>query len=275
MPPLRCRGLTKRYRSRAVVADVDLDVDAGEVVGFVGPNGAGKTTAIRMLLGLVRPDAGQAWLLGSEVPCPARLGAVGAIVEEPAFYPWMTGRRNLEVVAGAGAPVAAGAIDDALGLTGIADAAGQKVKTYSQGMRQRLGLAAAVLRGPAIVILDEPANGLDPAGIHDLRLLVRHLAEAGSSVLLSSHLLGEVEQVCDRVAVIDGGRMVTGDSVARLRAAGRRVDVTVEAHDVERARTALSAWDVTAGGRGGLEVHGAGGREVNACLLYTSDAADE
>jgi ABC-2 type transport system ATP-binding protein len=265
-PAIRCRGLTKHYGPRAVVDALDLDVERGEVFGFLGPNGAGKTTTARMLLGLVRADGGEASILGSRVPCPHRLGEIGAMVEEPAFYPWASGRRNLEILAGEGAPVPGGAVDNALGLAGIAGVADANVRTYSQGMRQRLGLAAAVLRRPAVVLLDEPANGLDPAGIHDLRQVLRHLAASGSAVFLSSHLLGEVEQVCDRVGVIDRGRLVAVGARERFDDVRRRVRVSVLPSETATARSALSRWTVTGVGDGELRVVGADGREVNQAL---------
>jgi ABC-2 type transport system ATP-binding protein len=266
VPAIRCCGLTKRYDGRPVVDALDLEVEQGEVFGLLGPNGSGKTTTARLLLGLIRPDAGEAWVLGSRVPCPQRLPDIGAIVEEPAFYPWLSGRRNLEIVGDEGGPLPAGAVDEALEVAGIAAAANRKVKAYSQGMRQRLGLAAAVLRKPALVLLDEPANGLDPAGIHELRDLLRNLATAGSTVFLSSHLLGEVEQVCHRVAVVDRGRLVSVGTVDELGGAGERVHVTVPAGETARARSALSGWTVTTGAAGRLVVTGAGGRDINQAL---------
>jgi ABC-2 type transport system ATP-binding protein len=263
---IRCRGLTKRYAGRAVVDGLDLEVEEGELFGLLGPNGSGKTTTARLLLGLVRADGGEAWLLGSRVPCPQRLREIGAIIEEPAFYPWMSGRRNLEVVGDEGGPLPRGAVDDALELAGIADAANTKVKAYSQGMRQRLGLAAATLRRPAVVLLDEPANGLDPDGIRALRHLLRHLSSAGSTVLLSSHLLGEVEQVCHRVAVLDHGRLISVLSVDDLRGAARRVRVTVDGIEMAAARTALDRWTVAVEAPEQLVVAGADGRAVNRAL---------
>ncbi len=266
MDAIRCRGLTKRFGGRVAVDQLDLDVQPGEVFGFLGPNGAGKTTTARMLLGLVRADAGEAWILGSRVPCPDRLGEIGALVEEPAFYPWMTGRRNLQIVAGEGRRVPPGAVDDALESVGIAAVATRKVKTYSQGMRQRLGLGAALLRRPAVLLVDEPANGLDPAGIHELRVLLRRLADDGSAVFLSSHLLGEVEHVCDRVAVIDRGRLVTVGTLASLGGGSQRVRVTVGEDEAAAARAALARWTVTSDGGGSLRVADAEGREVTEAL---------
>src|SRR5947199_1910762 len=184
MEPIRCEGLTKRFRGMPAVDGLDLSVREGEVFGFLGPNGAGKTTTIRMLLGLIRPDAGRASILGDEVPCPSRLGEVGALLENAAFYPWLTGRENLLVVAETGPPVPRAQVDERLEAAGIDNAAARRVKTYSQGMRQRLGLAAASLRKPKLLILDEPTNGLDPAGIHEFRHLIRSLAREGVSIFL-------------------------------------------------------------------------------------------
>jgi ABC-2 type transport system ATP-binding protein len=164
---IECRGLTKRYRGTTALAGLDLTVEAGQVFGFLGANGAGKTTTMRILLGLVAPSSGRAWLNGKQVPDPAGLARVGAMIEEPAFYPWLTGRRNLDLLAlsGAGMPARGEEIAAALGRAGLTGVAGRKVKGYSQGMRQRLGLAAALLRRPELLLLDEPANGMDPAGI--------------------------------------------------------------------------------------------------------------
>jgi ABC-type multidrug transport system ATPase subunit len=266
MSAIRCLGLTKRYGARTAVDGLDLDIEPGEVFGFLGPNGAGKTTTIRMLLGLIRPDAGAAWLLGSPVPCPERLWQVGALVEEPAFYPWLSGRANLAILADTRGRRSPGAIDDAMQLAGIADAAPRKVKTYSQGMRQRLGLAAALLGRPAVVLLDEPANGLDPAGIRDLRDLLRQLSEGGTTVFLSSHLLGEVEQICHRAAIIDRGRLLSIGPLDRIGGPGGRVVVAVEPEDVPRARAALAPMTVTTDEAGRLLVETEDARAVNQRL---------
>ena len=263
---MACRGLTKRYRGTTVVDGVALQVEPGELFGFLGPNGAGTTTVIRILLGLVQPDDGEAWVLGSRVPCPQRLAEIGALVEEPAFYPWMSGRRNLDVIARQGAAVAPGAARDALDAVGMASAAERKVGTYSQGMRQRLGIAAAILRRPALLLLDEPANGLDPAGIRELRELLRRLAGQGTTVFLSSHLLGEVERVCDRVAVIDQGRLVSVGAAGRNGVADR-LRITVKPDEVAGARIALAPLDVTEGDApGSLIVAGTDGRSANQSL---------
>jgi ABC-2 type transport system ATP-binding protein len=218
---IRCQGLSKRYGSTVAVDGLDLAVEAGQVFGFLGPNGSGKTTTMRMLLGLVRPTSGRAWLNGSVLPDPDGLHRVGAIIEEPAFYPWLSGHRNLEVLALSGPPLPrADAVERALERVGLGPVARRKLKAYSQGMRQRLGLAAALLRDPALLLLDEPTNGMDPGGIRELRSLLRTLADGGATVFLSSHLLGEVEQVCDRIAMLHAGRLVWEGTVAELTAAG-------------------------------------------------------
>jgi ABC-type multidrug transport system ATPase subunit len=264
-------GLRKQYRrlrggATLAVDGLDLQVAEGEVFGFLGPNGAGKTTTIRLLLGLLRADAGVAWVLGERVPCPRRLGEIGAIVEEPAFYPWLSGRRNLLVVAGTGPPVPDRAVDAALERAGLAEAADLKVKAYSQGMRQRLGLAAALLRSPRLLILDEPANGLDPAGIREFRTLLRGLGDEGATVFLSSHLLGEVEQVCDRVAVVDRGRLVQAGTVSELGRGEERVRVLVASGEQQAALALLDGLQTRVDGPGVLLVRGATGRQVNQAL---------
>ena len=265
---IRCQGLGKRYGSTMAVDSLDLTVEAGQIFGFLGRNGAGKTTTMRMLLGLIRPTAGQAWLNGRQVPDPAGLASVGAMIEEPASYPWLTGRRNLEVLALCGPPLRAGrhqvtAVLDRVGLASVAD---HKVKTYSQGMRQRLGLAAALLREPTLLLLDEPSNGMDPAGIKEFRTLLRSLADEGTTVFLSSHQLAEVEQTCDEIAVLDGGRLVEQGRVAGLAAARTRVRVILNAGDQPAARALLDRWPLQAIGADGLVVGTSSGREVNEVL---------
>ena len=237
---IECRGLTKRYRGTMALAGLDLTVEAGQVFGFLGANGAGKTTTMRILLGLVAPSSGRAWLSGKQVPDPAGLARVGAMVEEPAFYPWLTGRRNLDLLALCGARLPArgeeiSAALDRAGLTGVAD---RKVRGYSQGMRQRLGLAAALMRRPALLLLDEPANGMDPAGIKEFRTLLRRLADEGTTVFLSSHLLAEVAQVCDQVAVIHEGRLAGQGPVSQLATEEAFLQLTGawEAHDATARR---------------------------------------
>jgi len=208
--------LTKRYGDRAAVDHVSLTVRRGEVYGFLGPNGAGKTTTLRMLLGLVRATSGRATVLGQPPGAPTGLARIGALVEGPGFYPYLSGRANLRVLARYGRHDDV-AVEAALELVDLTDRASDRYKSYSLGMKQRLGVAAALLGQPDLLILDEPTNGLDPAGMADMRDLIRTLADQGQTVLLSSHLLGEVQQICDRVGVISGGRLLTESTVAELR----------------------------------------------------------
>jgi ABC-2 type transport system ATP-binding protein len=230
--PVRTTALTKRYGPAAAVEDLNLSVRAGEVYGFLGPNGAGKTTTLRMLLGLIRPTSGRVRLFGGE---PGRLARVGALIEGPAFYPYLSGRANLRVLADH-AGVRRTRVDAVLDVVSLADRAKDRYATYSLGMKQRLGLAAALLKEPELVVLDEPTNGLDPAGMADMRVTLRKLAAEGCTVLLSSHLLAEVEQICDRVGVLDHGRLVSETTVEDLRAGGA---LRVVAEPLERARDHL------------------------------------
>jgi ABC-2 type transport system ATP-binding protein len=211
-------GLSKSYGRLTAVAGIDLRVPAGTLYGFIGPNGAGKTTVMRMLLGLVRPTAGTGRILGRPLGDPAALRRTGSLVESPAFYPYLSGRRNLELLgryAGV-APTEAGRL---LELVGLDQAAEARFRTYSLGMKQRLAVAGALLGDPELLILDEPANGLDPAGVAVMRDMLKALGESGRTVLLSSHLLDEVAQVCDRVAILDTGRVVADGTLAEIRSA--------------------------------------------------------
>jgi ABC-2 type transport system ATP-binding protein len=234
--PVQTEGLTKRYGALTAVDALDLTVRPGEIYGFLGPNGAGKTTTLRMLLGLVRPTAGTVRVLGKP---PGRLDGVGALIEGPGFYPYLSGRDNLRVLARY-TGTRAGRIDVVLELVDLADRARDRYATYSLGMKQRLGMAAALLKDPRLLILDEPTNGLDPAGMADMRRLIRRLGAAGCTVLLSSHLLGEVQQICDRVGVIAGGHLVAESTVAELRG-GTTLRVVAAPLDVaaQRARALL------------------------------------
>ena len=266
MDVISCESLTKRFGPTIAVNELDLAVSSGLVYGFLGPNGAGKTTTIRMLLGLIAPSAGQIRLLGRRLPDPLAVAQVGSMIEEPAFYPWMTGRVNLEVLGATGGGCAPGEVARVLRLAGLSDVAARKVKEYSQGMRQRLGIAAAMLRRPSLLIVDEPTNGLDPAGIREIRGLLRGLAAEGTTVFLSSHLLAEVEQVCNRVAVIVGGRLVEEGAPATLGAIRRRIRVEVRAADSEAAARLLARWP---GGHanGQFLVEHDIGRDVNGALM--------
>jgi ABC-2 type transport system ATP-binding protein len=221
-PPVRARGLVKRYKEVVAVDHVDLNVRVGDVYGFLGPNGAGKTTTLRMALGLISPTEGTIELFGRD---PLREGAralqgVAGFVEAPRFYPYFSGRKNLELLAALDANGARARIDEVLEIVELAPRAGHRVGGYSHGMRQRLGIAAALLRRPRLLILDEPATGLDPAGMRDMRSLIRRLAGEGITVLLSSHQLPEVQELCDRVAIVDRGRVVYEGALADLRRQG-------------------------------------------------------
>jgi ABC-2 type transport system ATP-binding protein len=235
-------GLTKRFGERVAVGGVDLRIPRGCAFGYLGPNGAGKTTTIRMLLGLTRPDSGTMRVLGHELPGgrPAALARVGAIVEEPSFHRHLTGRENLWIVAAVREPAAHGRIDAALERVGLAERGNDRVKTYSQGMRQRLGLARCLIADPELLILDEPTNGLDPAGILEFRGLVHSLVDEGRTVVLSSHLLDEVEKICDHVAIVDRGRVVAQGAIADL-AGGEEGTITIGCDDVSAAAALLSA----------------------------------
>jgi ABC-2 type transport system ATP-binding protein len=211
-------ALTKRYGERLAVNDVGLTVRRGEVYGFLGPNGAGKTTTLRMLLGLVRPTSGAARVLGHEPGFPLAMARLGALVEGPGFYPYLSGRDNLRVLARYRG-LDGTDVEAALDRVDLRERGGDRFKSYSMGMKQRLGVAAALLGDPELLVLDEPTNGLDPAGMADMRRLIVELAGHGQSVLLSSHLLNEVEEICDRVGVISAGRLLTESTVADLRGA--------------------------------------------------------
>jgi ABC-2 type transport system ATP-binding protein len=209
-------GLTKRYGDTLAVDGVDLTVLPGEVYGFLGPNGAGKTTTLRILTGLIAPTSGDVRVLGGRPGQADVLGRTGSMIESPAFYPYLSGLDNLRLLAEY-AEVPRQRIDEVLELVDLADRATDRFSTYSLGMKQRLGVAAALLKDPELVILDEPTNGLDPAGMRDMRRLIRELGSDGRTVLLSSHLLGEVQQICDRVGIINAGRMVAEHNVEELR----------------------------------------------------------
>jgi len=234
-------GLTKQYGRRTAVDRLDIDLPAGVVAGFIGPNGAGKTTTMAMLLGLVRPTSGSGWVLGEPLADPASyLPRVGALVESPAFYPSLSGAENLALFARVGAKDPA-AIEQVLATVGLSDRAGDRYRTYSLGMKQRLGIAAALIGEPELLILDEPANGLDPQGVRDIRGLVGSLAGTGRTVLVSSHDLSELEQICDWLVLIDGGRsLYQGPTRGLLDGATRGIAVAPErAADADALRLVL------------------------------------
>ena len=252
--------LTKVYGKHLTAVDrLNLSVRRGEVYGFLGPNGAGKTTTLRMLLGLVRATSGTARVLGEAPGYSENLARVGAMVEEPALYPYLSGRDNLRVIARyVGRPD--NGIDAALDAVGLLERGGDRFNAYSQGMRQRLGVAAALLKDPELLILDEPTNGLDPAGMADMRTLIRTLGSGDRTVLLSSHLLGEVQQVCDRVGVISHGALIAEGRVDELRGRG---SILVRAEPLAAARERVE------------RLLGAGHVEVlDGTLRLDSDPAD-
>jgi ABC-2 type transport system ATP-binding protein len=212
------RGLVKRYGNLTAVAGVDITVGVGDVYGYLGPNGAGKTTSLRMMLGLIRPTEGTVRLFGRDpMETVHALDGVAGFVEAPTFYPYLTARRNLELLGAFDGNDARKRIDQALEMVELTDRAGDRVGGYSHGMRQRLGIAAALLRDPKLLLLDEPATGLDPAGMRDMRVLIRQLADQGMTVVLSSHLLAEVEEVCNRVAIVQLGKIVYEGEIADLK----------------------------------------------------------
>ncbi|MFP5283231.1 MAG: ABC transporter ATP-binding protein [Actinomycetes bacterium] len=257
-PAVRTSGLTKRFRGHLAVDRVDLEVPPGAVYGFLGPNGSGKTTTIRMLLGLIGPDAGELELLGQPMPAATRtvLPRVGALVEGPAFHPYLSGRANLARIDAADRDAdprtAAARIDTALDRVGLLAAAGKRYRAYSLGMRQRLAIASALLAPRDLLVLDEPTNGLDPQGTREVRHLVAALAADGATVLVSSHLLSEVEQMCTHVGVMHEGRLVAQGTLAGLaaRTGETEASVQVDTDDPEaatRVLTRLGLSQVTAG----------------------------
>ena len=238
---LSIRGLRKSYGPRLALDGLDLTVPAGMVYGFLGPNGAGKTTTLRVLTGLIHPDGGTIEMLGRPFSRRDRhrLFAVGALVETPAFYPYLSGRRNLAALAASGAAVPAGRIDEVLEIVGLRERSGDPVSRYSLGMKQRLGIAGALLNDPTLLLLDEPSNGLDPAGIVAIRETFRHLVSLGKTVFVSSHLLAEVQQMADVVGIIASGRLVREGSIGELLSSEGVVRVQVQPDQVAAAAARL------------------------------------
>jgi ABC-type multidrug transport system ATPase subunit len=269
--------LTKRYGERVVAVDrLEMRVPRGQVYGFLGPNGAGKTTTLRMLLGLVRPTSGTAFVLGAPPGSPASLARLGALIETPAFYPFLSGRDNLRVLARyAGTPESR--IDLVLDEVDLAARASDRFGTYSLGMKQRLGIAAALLKDPELLILDEPTNGMDPAGMAEMRSFIRGLGRGRRTVLLSSHLMAEVEQICDRVGVISRGRLVGAGTVDELRG---RESLWVRAEPLDRAERVLRTIrgiEEVARSDGGLRIAAdpSAAPEINRALVAAGIAVGE
>jgi ABC-2 type transport system ATP-binding protein len=232
---ITCSGLTKRFRNLTAVDGLDLEVSRGDVFGFLGPNGAGKSTTLRMMVGLIKPTSGSVSVLGHDVwrEHVRAMTGVGAMIEAPAFYKYLSGRDNVRILANTGGRYSKKDIDEALTIVGLIDRARDKVKTYSQGMRQRLGIALAIVGRPDLVLLDEPTNGLDPQGMKEVRDLIRQLStDHGMTVFLSSHLLHEVEQVCSRIAVINKGKMIASGAVKDLLVGRNVYRVSIDRADL-------------------------------------------
>jgi ABC-2 type transport system ATP-binding protein len=274
--PIEVTGLSKYYGELVAVDNVDLSVEPGDVFGYLGPNGAGKTTSLRMMLGLIRPSAGSVRLFGRDPQLSVRaLEGVAGFVEAPSFYPYLNGRTNLDLLAALDGDGAAERIPEALEIVGLSTRAKDRVGTYSHGMRQRLGIAAALLREPRLLLLDEPATGLDPGGMRDMRDLIRNLSARGMTVLLSSHLLTEVEELCNRVAIVRQGGVAYQGSLAELRrqAGGGYL---LRSTDDERARRVAEAQpgitEVRAGIDGGLTFGAESVEAVSALSLALVEA---
>jgi ABC-2 type transport system ATP-binding protein len=278
-PAIETSGLTKRFGERTALDGIDLQVPRGVAFGFLGPNGAGKTTIIRTLLGLTHASAGTMRVLGYPVPSQRAqaLQRVGAIVEEPRFHMYLTGRENLRLVAAVRGPQARALIDPALARVGLSERAEEKVKSYSMGMRQRLGVARCLLADPLLLILDEPTNGLDPGGIQEFREMIRGMVEQeGRTVFISSHLLDEVEKTCDAAAIVDRGKIVTQGAISDLAEGGEaHHELILGVDDAQLALTMLGASELVLDARPsdeGLRVVLAGGpetaAELNATLVH-------
>ena len=274
--PIEVRGLCKSYGDLVAVDNVDLTVEAGDVFGYLGPNGAGKTTSLRMMLGLIRPTAGTVRLFGRDPQETVKaLEGVAGFVEAPSFYPYLNGRKNLELLAALDGGEAAGRIEESLETVGLTGRASDRVGAYSHGMRQRLGIAAALLRAPKLLLLDEPATGLDPGGMRDMRDLIRDLSRQGMTVMLSSHLLTEVEDLCNRVAIVRSGGVAYQGSLAELRrqaGGGYLLRSTEEgiARRVAEAQPGIT--EVRAGAEGGLTFSAASEDAVSALSLALTES---
>lgn len=270
---ITCSGLTKRFRNLTAVDGLDLEVSPGEVFGFLGPNGAGKSTTLRMMVGLIRPSGGGVRVMGHDVwrDHPKAMKRVGAMIEVPAFYKYLSGRDNLRILGNTGARCSAKDVDRALETVGLLDRANDKVKGYSQGMRQRLGIGLALLGQPQLMLLDEPTNGLDPQGMKEVRDLVTRLsAERGITIFLSSHLLHEVEQTCTRIGVINKGKLIACGAVRDLLRGGNTYRLEVANSERARALIEQIGWArIAAGSNGSLDVEldGHSPAELNQLLV--------
>ncbi len=277
---LRTRNLKKQYGERLAVNGLNLEVHRGEIFGFLGPNGAGKTTTIRMALGLIAPTDGSVEILGHDVATHGAeiLPRVGALVEQPALYLYMSGRDNLRAVASVLGGVPEERLDFVLDLVGLKGRDKDRVKTYSLGMKQRLGVAMALLQDPDLLVLDEPANGLDPAGIVEMRDLLRRLAAEGKTVFISSHVLTEVQQICTRVAIISLGKLVTESTVEELTKGHGEFEVTVERTAEALALVQAQAWGTGAriaeDGKLVTPAPDGRGRELNRFLVQAGFVPD-
>ncbi len=263
MSAVRASELVKRFEETCALDGVDLVVEEGEIRGLLGPNGAGKTTLLRVLLGLVRPDAGSVELFGRAMhgARPEALEQVGGFVEDASFYPYLSGRVNLELLAELDGGVRATQVDEVLETVGLAARGADRVNGYSSGMRLRLGIAACLLRGPRLLLLDEPTAGLDPGGVREITALVRDLSSNGTAIVLSSHQIGEVEGICDSFTVLRRGKVVWDGTAARLRAAAPAPSYTLATSDDRRALELAGRWpevQATPAPAGGLEMTVAG-----------------
>src|SRR5215471_550979 len=277
---LRTRNLSKHYGNRLAVDNLNLEVRRGEIFGFLGPNGAGKTTTIRMALGLIAPTSGSVEILGLDVATQRAnvLPRVGALVETPALYLYMSGRDNLHAVASVLGGVPKARIDAVLELVGLSVRQKDRVRTYSLGMKQRLGVAMALLQDPDVLVLDEPANGLDPAGIVEMRDLMHRLSSEGKTIFISSHLLTEVQQICTRVAIIHLGKLITESTVEELTKGHGEFTVTLEGAEQALALVQAQAW----GKEARLDANGllitpapnGRGRDLNLFLVDAGFAPD-
>lgn len=272
-PIIAASKLTKRFRRMLAVDGLDLTVERGEVFGFLGPNGAGKSTTLRMMVGLIRPTRGKIQLFGHDAwgeHCSA-VRKVGAMIESPAFYKYLSGRDNLRILYNTGGSCSSKEIDEALDIVGLLGRANDKVKSYSQGMRQRLGIALAIIGKPELILLDEPTNGLDPQGMKEVRDLISNLShDLNLTVFLSSHLLHEVEQICARIAVVNKGRVVESGNVNDLLRQSETYDV--HAHPAEAASEAIRGlgWasiEATLDGMLNVKLNGGTPAELNKCLV--------